>query len=326
MSISDSLKPKMSPNLPTVGEDTSTIPRALTPDELLEVQSLIGGVGDIQDDANGTLTDEEDASEPSFFAWNDEDEDEDDDEGEDDEDEEGEDDEDEQAVKELEITGQAQKRIDSGWHTVEQGETLTSIAFRAGLLNPRIWNHDKNKDLAAKRKDPNTLLPGDAVYIPPKKPRWEAVTARKRNTFVQKNAPATLRLRLLDLGTPCGKVDYTLYVDDVECSQGTTDDKGWLTSPIPPDGRVATVECTVDDDADFPPEVFTFILGSIDPIDEESGVQRRLNDLGYDCLVTGELDDQTEEALRQFQEAYELTVTGELDDATQSKLQTLYKD
>ena len=68
-----------------------------------------------------------------------------------------------------------------------------------------------------------------------------------------------------------------------------------------------------------------FRLGEIDPIDSISGLQGRLNNLGFDC---GEADGRwgpgTEEALRRYQKHRHLDVTGQPDDATRQTLQNDY--
>jgi peptidoglycan hydrolase-like protein with peptidoglycan-binding domain len=71
---------------------------------------------------------------------------------------------------------------------------------------------------------------------------------------------------------------------------------------------------------------FTLQLGDLDPIDEMSGIDARLINLGFgppdveDSLS----DDDRAEALKAFQDKFGLDVTGELTDATKSKLQDLH--
>ena len=63
----------------------------------------------------------------------------------------------------------------------------------------------------------------------------------------------------------------------------------------------------------------------IDPITEVSGVQGRLNNIGFDCgKVTGRMNEPTAAAIREFQREYGLEVTGQMDQETKDKLEETY--
>jgi N-acetylmuramoyl-L-alanine amidase len=63
----------------------------------------------------------------------------------------------------------------------------------------------------------------------------------------------------------------------------------------------------------------------MDPADEVSGVQARLNNLGFDCgEPDGVLDDDTKSAVRAFQVLFGLEPSGEIDDAFREKLLACY--
>jgi peptidoglycan hydrolase-like protein with peptidoglycan-binding domain len=65
-------------------------------------------------------------------------------------------------------------------------------------------------------------------------------------------------------------------------------------------------------------------LGQLDPYDSISGVQARLNNLGYGAgEVDGRLNARTERALRQFQRQQKLEITGRIDEKTCDKLREL---
>ena len=55
------------------------------------------------------------------------------------------------------------------YHAVKQGEYLSMIAKQYGFASHSIiWDHEKNADLRAKRKNPSVLFPDDQVFIPDK--------------------------------------------------------------------------------------------------------------------------------------------------------------
>ncbi|HBP18834.1 MAG TPA: hypothetical protein DEA08_13750 [Planctomycetes bacterium] len=66
-------------------------------------------------------------------------------------------------------------------------------------------------------------------------------------------------------------------------------------------------------------------MGGLAPPEDTSGLQQRLNNLGYHC---GEEDGQagavTRQRLEAFQRAAGLETSGQLDDATKAKLLELH--
>jgi len=67
---------------------------------------------------------------------------------------------------------EATKSAGAEWHRVQKGETLDAIAAQYGVSADEIWNHNLNKQLRDRRKTPDAIAPGDALYIPsPKKPK-----------------------------------------------------------------------------------------------------------------------------------------------------------
>ena len=78
-------------------------------------------------------------------------------------------------------------------------------------------------------------------------------------------------------------------------------------------------------DKNYEEQKSTLKLGALDPIDETTGIQGRLYNLGH---YTGKIDGikgpETEDAIRAFQEKYGLKVDGEPGPATQAKLQEVY--
>jgi len=67
--------------------------------------------------------------------------------------------------------------------------------------------------------------------------------------------------------------------------------------------------------------VYLLQLGGMDPTSSATGVQGRLNNLGFYCgAVDGIIGSQTRGAISEFQESQNLTVTGQMDDDTRQAL------
>lgn len=210
--------------------------------------------------------------------------------------------------------------VGEGEYAVRQGDCVTSIAKKTGHFWETIWNDPGNSGLREARKDPNVLLPGDRLHVPALREKWEPGQSEMRHRFRRKGQPAMFRMRVLRDGEPRGNEPYTLDVDGV-ITQGDTDANGGIQVPIAADAKRARLQVGKPSDI----EEYTFQLGAIDPLDELSGVQGRLNNLGFDCgRVDGKWGPQTERAVRKYQERRKLAVTGKVDEATKQKLREDY--
>jgi LysM repeat protein len=206
-------------------------------------------------------------------------------------------------------------------HKVKPGDCLSSIAAAAGFDYKQIWNHPDNAELKAKRKDPNVLYPGDVVVIPDKAEKTESCGDSARHQFRRKGVPEKLKLRLLDVaGEPRKNLKYELVLDS-ETLSGSTDGDGLLEAVIPPDAETAVLRIVGAE----PEEEYVLSLGELDPADEISGIQARLENLGYEC---GEIDGiygpVTATALLAFQHDNKLEESGEVNQATIDKLKELH--
>jgi hypothetical protein len=203
-------------------------------------------------------------------------------------------------------------------YTVKQGDCISSIADEVGFFWETLWNHPSNAALKRKRKNPNTLLPGDEIFIPEKRPKEEQCAATKRHRFRIKGIPVKLNLRLLDTeGKPRKNLPYTLTVDG-RPKNAKTDGDGKIAEVIQPNAKKAKLVVKPPGE---PEEEYDFDLGHMNPVDDVAGWQSRLQNLGYLREVTRELDDQTAEAVKKFQKAAGLSQTGEMDSATQAALE-----
>lgn len=197
-------------------------------------------------------------------------------------------------------------------YTVKQGDCISSIATRHGLFWEKVWNHPNNTKLKEKRKNPNVLLPGDVIFIPDKEEKEESGTTEQKHSFRRKGVPAKLRLIVEHDDIPISDTPFVLEVDG-KLYQGKTDMKGFLEVSIDPAAKRGRLKV-----GDLEMELQ---LGAMDPLDENIGVQERLQNLGfYEGELDGVIGSETKEAIALFQRAVGLEETGELDEATRQKL------
>jgi len=207
--------------------------------------------------------------------------------------------------------------VGQGDYVVKPGDCISSIAKETGHFWETIWTDPGNSELKEVRKDPNVLLPEDRVTIPEKEPKLEPGGTEMRHRFVRKGEPAGLRLRVLVEGAPVAEAPYTLEVAG-QTIEDITGVDGMIEAAIPGDARRGKLKVrwrgTLLE--------YDLSLGRVDPIDTVSGVQQRLNNLGYTCGgADGVFGPRTKSALTRFQRDNEISnPTGEPDGATREKL------
>lgn len=204
-------------------------------------------------------------------------------------------------------------------YTVEAGDCMTSIASQRGLFWRTIWEHSQNAQLKDLRKNPNVLMVGDEVYVPDLVPKYESVPTDKRHRFVCRNSATEIRLRILHDGEPLKNKNYNLDLDG-RLSSGATDARGQLTMKAPPGAQRATVTFL---DPDFT-ETYVVMLGHLNPISDISGIQQRLSNLGCGCQVTGEMDQQTRDAISHFVVAFNQGTNVELNGDLRGKIESVH--
>jgi hypothetical protein len=222
--------------------------------------------------------------------------------------------------------------IGEGDYVVEQGDCIESIAFKMGLFWETIWEDPHNAELRRIRKNPNVLLPGDRVFVPAKRQKEVSLAVDQKHRFRLKGVPSVLQIRLLTDNEPRANEPFRVEIIEAEeidsglvsgpagpAPAGRTDEHGNLSIRVQPNWR--KLRLRVGDTEDE----YILDLGCVDPPDEVTGVQARLNDLGFDCgPEDGELGPRTRAALEAFQEEQGLDVTGEPDEATRDKLRTIF--
>jgi hypothetical protein len=204
-------------------------------------------------------------------------------------------------------------------HLVSPGDTLATIAERAGFLHSStIWNHPKNSELRKRRESPFVLLDGDAVVMPEKTTHTVQVGTSRETKFVVyvERVIARERARTFrdDQDIP---LDETTVRVDGAADDDATRAGDVLDAPIPRDARNLT--------ADAPPAPVEFAIGALMPIREARGVLTRLENLGFvpaEALAEGDEGDDSEDdervvlACELFQESIHKKPTGEINEAT----------
>lgn len=241
--------------------------------------------------------------------------------------------------------------LGAGEREVQEGDCIHSIAEETGHFWETLWNDGGNSDLKSRRKNPDVLLPGDKVVIPPLDGTPESGATEKKHRFRRKGVPIQLIIRVLKQGADdrvvaldpdknkpweyndAPKDDQKAPDDEPEANQryklevegalyeGTTDGDGVLKHTIPASahsGRLTLRPGNTDE------RVIELEIGHMDPVTEPCGAAKRLNNLGYYCGVSDEMTPSIQDALQRFQRDKGIDPSGNLDGSTQSALQDAY--
>ena len=203
------------------------------------------------------------------------------------------------------------------FYTVKSGDCLSTIAAQYGFHNYRtIYDHPGNAALKAKRPNPNIIYPGDIVFIPDKETKALVVPAGAPHSFQLTTHQTRFRVRI-QLGVP-----FTYHLDiEGDAFDGAVADGTVIDVPIPSHARVGKLSLWPNNETDKDPMALNVNLGGLDPIEEVTGIQARLNNLGFNSgPVDGKVGPKTRRAVRAFQEVSGLDITGEIDDNTRDEI------
>lgn len=213
-------------------------------------------------------------------------------------------------------------------HVVKPGDCLSKIAVEYGLTWQQIWNDGANAALKQERKDPNVLYPGDVVSVPAKKNKVKQKSTGQKHNFKRKKEQSKIILRLLVDNEPVKNVPCRLEV------AGQPDRLGQVNG----NGDVAIegeTEFTLHSSITFAKlhvgeephcSVYKLYIGHLNPYDTLTGMQQRLNNLGYQAGPNdGVVGPRTEAAIRWFQEDQNLKVDGKPTEEVMSKLKATHE-
>jgi N-acetylmuramoyl-L-alanine amidase len=204
-------------------------------------------------------------------------------------------------------------------HTIREGDSISSLSERFGLIEDTIWLHADNTELRQLRPNKNILSPGDVVIIPDKEKRQESCASDAKHQFKRKGVPALFKVQLFHMNMPRANQDYTLDIDGT-LREGKTDANGVLKESISPNAKKARLFVGPDN------EQLEFIFGTLEPLEETRGIAQRLSNIGlYEGNLNVEANDPAlMNALSKFQAQQELPISGEIDDATLDKLKSVH--
>jgi len=199
--------------------------------------------------------------------------------------------------------------VGEGTHEVRRGECMSSIAEKHGFFWQTLWNAPENSTLKDVRGDPNVLLPGDRVFVPPlREKEVRGCNTGSVHRFKRKGIPERLRMRFAHADDgPKANLGYT-FDDGSTSRRGETDADGYLEEWI--STRLRVVVITFDDGT-----VARLHVGDLDPPQTVRGASARLVSLGFASPGASLWI-----ALEEFQVAHELDPTGQLDEATVAAL------
>lgn len=210
--------------------------------------------------------------------------------------------------------------LGSGDYVVRVGDCIGSIAFEHGHFPDTIWNDPGNAVIKSERKDPNTLVPGDKLVVPPIRVKTVGKPPEARHRFRRKGVPARLNLVLKHQNEPLRNEPYVLDIDG-KITRGKTTAKGELSIFIPPNAQAGRLLLRSG-----PRQIeYQLDLGTLAPIDTVIGFKQRLRNLGYDV---GELDARLtpdfERAIQTFEAEQGLPSTGAMGSGNTGKLKEVY--
>ena len=198
-----------------------------------------------------------------------------------------------------------------------------SIAQQLNFASWRtIYDAPENQDFRAKRTNPTVICPGDKLFIPDVVQGWHDAHTEKKHKYVLKREKTKLRMRVVDSeGKLYSNCEYELRV-------GASTLKGDCSGMIEADIDASASSGLLTIWWKSPPRrhcSWRLKIGHLDPVDEVSGVQARLDNLGFNSgPVDGIKGPITTSAVKAFQTTNDLKVDGIPGPVTQSKLKELH--
>ena len=213
-------------------------------------------------------------------------------------------------------------------HIIQQGENLCSIAKKHKIANWKdIYLHPENATFRKMRPNPNIIMQGDEIVIPEITKRGVTVRTGRNHVFVVKDNAQKFQLQIMDHERkPLAGTKVAVGLESV-ASPIFTNAKGVVEVLIPANAPSSfTLDIFSDTASTEPSWQYEVQLSALDPSDTVSGVQARLNALGFPAgPVDGLMGRKTRSAIKSYQRTQAcLQVNGELSPALCAALQSEY--
>lgn len=211
-------------------------------------------------------------------------------------------------------------------HIVTGDEWIGSIAEKYGFPSwTTIWKHSGNAALR-KNRDPNMLMAGDKVFIPP----LESTKASDKGGLASGSSGEKLtltaakgnwlRIRVVEFKTYLdlfGKIPYELSVGSGTAGGEIEKDKQEIEIPLPLGVKTGTLK--------LGDNVYDLVIGGLAPLNTTAGMQARINNLGWDAgPVDGDNGPKTKRGVKDFQAYYQITVDGKIGSETRGKAKEVH--
>jgi hypothetical protein len=197
-------------------------------------------------------------------------------------------------------------------YVVRPGDCLCSIAARYGFASYEdIYNAPQNAEFKKKRPNPNVIYPGDVVMIPKIPLRTYMLATGTRHRIVVQVPKVVLRIDV-----PVSEPHFYEVVVGKSKKTGRTDEGMPIELRVPVGATGGSIDLwpAKEGNENAKEDVLTWelLIGHLDPIDEISGVQGRLANLGYyNDPVDGHPSSSLTLAIAQFEDDNDLEVTGD---------------
>ena len=213
-------------------------------------------------------------------------------------------------------------------HIVKEGEYMAKIAKRYGFPDWKtIYDYPKNKDFKKERPNPDILVAGDKVVIPPKDSKQVDIQTDKKFKVKIKTKELETKLHLIVKGydnKPLANTPFELAIGE-ETITGTSKSDGLVEALISPEAEFGTLRLTVTAGDTAYELTLPIGIGHLDPVEEVSGIRARLINLGYEPGGSYDMNDpRFHAAIEEFQCDHSLTIDGVCGPKTKAKLKEVH--